>query len=105
MKSLKIVALELKAFNLKSQLKDVTKKIELIKHPLKVNTAWVHEMMIDTGVLHRSICRALDLDEYELSQKLNGSSKLEAEEALDLARLFGVSFEEVLINFGLITTN
>ena len=65
-----------------------------------VDQAWFFARFDEVGLSLRAVAEKLDIDHSSLSHMLYGKRKLQIEEAIDMARIFDVTLEEVLVRAG-----
>lgn len=66
----------------------------------RVDTAWFHGRLHDRKISQRRLAQMLELDPAAVSLMLRGRRKMSAAEAAEIARMLGVSVDEVLARAG-----
>src|SRR5688572_9444672 len=69
--------------------------------PHTINTRWFNAILQERGMSQRELCRRLDLDSSAMSLTFRGKRQMKLTEAVDIARLLGVSLTDVLENAGI----
>lgn len=70
----------------------------------RVDTRWFQNHLADVSMSQRRLAKVLGVDAAAVSLMLRGKRKMSAAEAAEIARVLGVSAEEVLMRAGVSAT-
>lgn len=67
---------------------------------MSINTRWFQDRLADRRISQRGLAKKLGLDAAAVSLMFRGKRRMQMHEAADVARLLGVSLDEVLAHAG-----
>jgi len=67
----------------------------------QINKGWIADQLIKLQLSQRALATRMDVDPASFSKTLNGTRRLQIDEATKLASIFNCKLAEVLENFGL----